>query len=681
MTWFLLSRTSAPLTLLFAALVTAAFAPAAAHAQPKPKKAKTADKDAPVIVQACRIQGRADRKIELQQQVELQRADVTITGERAVYDAIDATIEAEGGVRIQRGGDVFTGKSLKFNLESSQGNIVAPQYRLELNNGQGTAERIEFINDDEATVYAGTYSTCEGTKPDWYLKADTLRLDMGRNIGSASRTTLYFKGVPIIPGAPAISFPISGERKSGVLPPIVGTHSRGGIELALPYYFNIAPNRDLTLYPNIISKRGIQLGANARYLGETYSGETSIEYLPRDRQTGTARYAAASRHAHALTQSWSYGWDLNTASDDAYPGDFANSITSNSQRQLVREIRTDYTRPFWAVSARVQNYQVLQDPDAERDVSLRVVRPYDRLPQISFYSSRYDVAGFDWNMAAELTRFWHPDFVRGTRVVANPQLSYPILRPGYFITPKVSLHATRYQLEEPLPPQPVSLRGIVPPLPAAFGRALPTVSIDSGMTFERDSKLFGLPVTQTLEPRLFYVYTPYRDQRQFPNFDSAQASFNFAQIFSENRFVGNDRISDANQLTAALVSRFIEPNGAERMRLAVGQRFYFTPPRVELDASAPRLTQTHSDILVAASGRINERWSVDTNVQYNVGEKRIYTSNHGVQWQPGPKKVLNAEYRYLRGSFEQVTVSGQWPIATRWYAVGRISHSVPDRKT
>jgi LPS-assembly protein len=476
----------------------------------------------------------------------------------------------------------------------------------------------------------------------------------------------------LIPGAPTLSFPISTARKSGVLPPIFDASTSGGIEITLPYYFNIAPNRDLTLYPKIVAKRGVQIGAEGRYLGKNYSGDTDIEFLPHDRQTGTNRYAMASRHTHALTPAWSYGWDLNTASDDEYPSDFANSITSRAQRQLVREIRTDYVRPFWAVSARVQNYQVLQDPESVRDSSLRVARPYDRLPQISYYAGRYDVAGgFDWSVTSELTRFWHPDQVRGTRALVNPQLSFPILRPGYYITPRLSLHATRYELDG----------NILPGRPDALSRTLPTFSVDSGMVFEREGKLLGLPVTQTLEPRLYYVYTPFRDQSLFPNFESAEASFNFAQLFTENRFVGNDRISDANQVTAALVSRFIESNGNERMRLAVGQRFYFEQPRVELNIGGVRPTLSRSDLLLSAGGRIAANWNMDSLIQYSQSDRRVYAATHGVQWQPGPKRVLNAEYRYARGNFEQLNFSGQWPIGERWYGVGRISRSLREGKT
>jgi LPS-assembly protein len=239
----------------------------------------------------------------------------------------------------------------------------------------------------------------------------------------------------------------------------------------------------------------------------------------------------------------------------------------------------------------------------------------------------------------------------------------------------VSLHATSYALENPAVG------------PANFSRVVPTFSLDSGLVFERDTHFFNNPATQTLEPRLFYVNTPFRDQHLFPNFDTAEATFNFSQIFSENRFTGSDRISDANQLTAALVSRYIEPSGAERMRFAIGQRFNFSEQRVSLDPAGTVTNASRSDLLLAANGRLTSSVTLDSGIQYSPSLHSLANANYGVQWQPAPKKVLNAEYRYLRATaavpttLEQLNLSGQWPVSNRWYAVGRVSYSLPDRKT
>lgn len=664
------------------AIFTVSALPSVAYAQsapPKQRAPRVEDKNAVTIVKAEDISGRPEREINLERDAEIIKDKTKVTADTACYRQVENEVEANSNVKIWRFGDYFTGDELKLNMDTGKGYMLNPTYKLEANHAQGKAERLNFINEDEAVVINGTYSTCQGFDPDWYLKSDTLNLDSGRDVGTAGKTLIYFKDVPIL-GTPAMSFSLSGARRSGWLSPTPGFGSKNGAELVVPYYVNIAPNRDLTLYPKVIANRGIQFGALGRYLGETdggfYRGETYLEFMPHDREYAQAnptdkadRWMVRSSHSQDLTKQWDFSWNLNAASDDNYPNDFSKNVSSSTDRQLLRELRTDYHGDFWTLTARVQKYQVLQDPESVVDPSLFVSRPYDRLPAINFSAAQYDVfGGFDWAFNAELTRFYHPTLINGTRLVAIPQLSYPIIGPSYFITPKVMLNAATYQLD--------SYQGAGA---ENLSRAVPTFSLDSGLVFERDIKWGGKSMTQTLEPRLFYVNTPYRDQSKFPTFDTDAATFNFSQIFSENRFVGSDRIGDANQLTAALTSRFLDANGAEALRLAFGQRFYFRDQRVQLDASTP-VGDSRSDILLAATGRISDTWAFDSAVQYNQGERRVVSESYTAQWIPGSKKVLNLGYRYLRDSFKNIELSSQWPIFQRWYGVGRISYSVQDKK-
>jgi LPS-assembly protein len=650
------------------ALFTVASGPL--HAQVAPATSHADEQDLPVTVSAEEIDGRPDREINLKRNVEITRGQSKLTADTACYRLVEDEVTASGNVRMWRFGDRYQGDSLQLNLSTGRGWVLNPQYKLQLNNAQGRADRIDFLSEDEALVLDGTYSTCEGPDPDWYLKASTLRLDTGRDVGTASKTVIYFKDVPIL-ATPGMSFSLSGARRSGWLPPSIGFGSKGKFEVMVPYYFNIAPNRDLTLFPRMMFDRGLQLGATGRYIGEAargpYSGETHFEGLRDDRITGTDRWLVDSVHNQTLAPGWSYGWNLHAASDDEYPSDFSRNVSSSAERQLVREVFTSYGTPYWSLTARAQNYQILQEPAAATNPALAIPRPYDRLPQINFHTGRYDVKGFDWAIDAEATRFSHPLLDSGSRLLAVSQVSYPWVRPGYYVTPKLMLHATKYNMESNAGRR------------TDLTRTLPIFSIDSGMVFERDAKLFGSALTQTLEPRLFYVRAPYRNQDEFPVFDTGEAGFSYAQLFSENRFVGGDRVSDANQLTAALVSRFIEPDGAERLRLAFGQRFYFTEPRVQLPGRVQD-RQGRSDVLLAASGRIVNNWTFDSSVQYDATSTSLYSQNHGVRWTPGPMKVLNAEYRYVRDSFRNADISAQWPLSMRWYGVGRVSYSLRDHK-
>ncbi|WP_432240729.1 LPS-assembly protein LptD [Herbaspirillum robiniae] len=662
---------------LFSSVVVVASAssllPLTVHAQmavPQPAAAPADDKDAPVNVSAEQMTGRPDRQVNLDRDVEIIKGGTTIKADKAEYRIIQDEVEATGHVWMKRFQDQYTGDHAEMNMGSGAGYVTQPTYLIGKNGGRGKAERIDFLSDDQAQVQQGTYSTCEATDPDWYLRANTLDLDSGRDVGTMHGGLLYFKDVPIL-GSPWMTFPLSGERKSGVLPPTFGATSTGGAELAVPYYFNLAPNYDLTLVPKYIARRGLQLGAETRYLGDTYSGITNVEGI-QDRVTGTGRYSLSSIHNQTLAPGLTLAWNLNKASDNDYPSDFSHSITGSTQRLLIRDVSLTYSSTYWSLYGHVSKYQLLQDVDSP------IAKPYDRVPQIIFSGARYDVGGFDISTVADFTRFSSGDLVGGDRAYMTQSVSYPIVRPGYFITPKMSVDATRYTLNNVSVGQPTN-----------FSRTVPTVSLDSGMVFERESTLLGRSMTQTLEPRLFYVRTPYRDQSQFPNFDSGLADFNFAQIFSENRFVGHDRISDANQLTAAVTSRLIEENGLERLRMAVGQRYYFADPKVVLDGTTSTTLGSKSDLLLSLGGQISKEFSTDNTVQYSETLRQMVRSTFGVRWQPAPKRVLNLQYRldrtYVNPStglldpLKQVDVSGQWPISQRWYAVGRINYSIPDK--
>lgn len=659
--------------------VVAAAMPMAAIAQAADAPARQEDKDAPVNISAERMTGRPDREIHFEENVEIVRGGTTIEADRATYRVAEDQVTATGNIRMQRFGDRYTGDEVQLQIEAGEGFVTHPTYHLQRNNAQGAADRIDFASEDQAMVTEGTYSTCEGPDPDWYLKSGLLQLDKSRDAGYAKNTVVYFKGVPIL-GTPAISFPLSDARKSGALPPTIGSTNKGGLEVTLPYYFNIAPNRDLTLYPKIISRRGLQIGAEGRYLGQTYTGETRVESLYDDQQTGTNRYAVSSTHIQTFDQRWTFNWNLNAASDDNYPSDFASTRTASAQRLLLREMGLTYGASFWHATVRASNYQVLQD------VAAPIARPYDRLPQLLLHAGRQDIHGFDWTSDVEATHFRHPENLvgdplyaspnilyprDGNRIVINPKLSYPIIKPGYFITPKVSLHASHYALDN-----------VAAGAPGSLSRILPTASVDSGLVFERDTALFGKPVTQTLEPRLFYVYTPYRDQSQFPVFDTGAADFSYPQLFTENRFAGHDRISDANQLTAALVSRVMEPSGTERARFTIGQRYHFSDQRVFLPGVLN--SQSRSDLLLAASSRLSQEISTEANIQYSQSLGKLIRSNYGVRWQPAPMSVLNLQYRQDISSviapLKQLDVSAQWPLSKRWYGVGRVNYSIIDRK-
>jgi LPS-assembly protein len=612
--------------------------------------------------------------------VELRTRRETVLADRLSYDIADQTIYGDGNVVLRRGYDWITGPQLQYKRDTEVGFFRAPRFFVEEANARGDASEIRFTGPDRYEASDASYTTCASPHPDWYLRGDELEIDNMRKVGTARSVSVHFLDVPVL-YAPWLQFPLSNERKSGFLTPTLGSTGVRGFEATAPYYLNLAPNYDATITPRLMTKRGLQLGAQFRYLlgdGTTplgqAAGEMNTEILPNDRQTGERRYALAWTH-HEQFAPWLGGfWNLNRVSDDKYFADFADRISITSQKTLPREGGVVATSGPWSVLARVQSYQTLQDPNAP------VTPPYNRLPQILASLRDTDWLGLTWSGAGEYARFSQEALVpTGDRIVLYPTAAWMRQGSAWFFTARAGLHMRQYALDQTTN----SLQDLHP------GYAIPITSLDAGLVFERDLDLLRTPLTQTLEPRAYYVYIPYRKQTDAPVFDTALDDFNFSQLFAENRYIGSDRIGDANQLTLALTSRFLDrETGAERLRLAVAQRFYFEDQRVSLNE--PLRSAGKSDLLLSGEGRLSDAWSLGSLLQYNFDATEVERFNAGVRYSPAPGRVVNATWRYTRtlvdptGAIEQikqVDLSGQWPVSDRWTLVGRWNYSLPDRKT
>ncbi len=627
----------------------------------------------PVNIAADQITSPGAGEVVAEGNVELRQLGNTLNADRVTYWEDTDEVEAVGNVRLANETDVITGPQARLRLADSFGYFEQPEYSISrpprpgqkfVGTGSGQAQRIDFEGEDRYRLKDATYSTCGPGNDDWYAKAGDLDLDFTREVGEARNARLVFLGVPFL-YTPWLEFSLNNRRKSGFLPPTVGSSNRTGIEYTQPYYWNIAPNMDATFAPRFMTRRGLQIGAEARYLDYDYRGELHAEYLPNDRVTGDSRSLVSFQHAHDLGAGFNASLNLNKVSDDTYFTDLSTRIATTAQTNLLRQGVLSYTGGgWWSAYANIQRYQTLQDPALPP-----VAKPYDLLPQVVLDALRPDVGGFALALKGQYTDFSHPTLDNGRRLVAYPQVSWPFQTPSFYVTPKLGMHLSRYRVERRQTTGPDSL-----------SRSVPIFSVDSGVTFERDTTWFGKRAAQTLEPRLYYLLVPERKQDDFPVFDTALADFNFAQIFSENIFSGNDRIGDANQLTAALTSRVIDPaTGEEIVRAAIGQRFYFRDQTVTLPGVPARTGRT-ADYLAALSGRILPNVTVDTALQYNPRDGRTERLVAGASYRPGPTRVLNAGYRYQREVLREVDFSGQWPLYGRWYGVGRYNYSLRERR-
>lgn len=673
--------------------------------KPTPKLAEEVSNDpenrGPTFVFGDRISGRPDLETVIDGNAELRRGATSIRADRIEYYQPDDQLKSRGNVRINRAGNRFEGPELELKLDRFEGFFTTPGYRFLSNGGNGRAERVDFLDENHLTAQRASYTTCERNdeaswSPAWVLRASSFEFDLETEVGVARNAVIRFKDVPIL-AFPKFSFPLSDKRKSGLLPPSVSMSSTDGFEFRQPYYFDIAPNRDATFSPAIMTKRGIDLAGEFRYLEPTYQGQLRANYLPGDKLRDRDRWSYGYQHTGTINTGISsvgnlgLNLNLNRVSDNDYWRDFPAGLGSTTQRLLSQDATLTWGKGFFSSSLRTLKWQTLQD------VTSPIVPPYDRLPQLTASYTRVDAPlgrlgnGFDWSIEGDYTRFSADRTLtnqpNSNRAFTKLQLSRPWLSSAGFITPKVQLHATSYQFDAPL------VGGA-----RSASRVVPTFSLDSGLQFERQASFLGRSFTQTLEPRAFYVRTPYRDQSLLPNYDSGINDFNFATVFTENAFVGNDRISDANLLTLGVTSRLLDPaTGAEAVRVGIAQRLRFEDQRVTLPGALP-VTDRISDILVGASVNWVPQWSFDSTVQYNPKTKQSERASFGVRYNPGNYRVISAAFRRQRNVSEQIDVGWQWPINDLWgdkgkdlgagqgqgggryYAVGRLNYSVLDKR-
>ena len=666
-----------------------------------------------------------DRKMRASGNAVISKGDQKIYGDNIEYDVQNDELKVDGNARIDLGDSEIRGPALKMQLSDSIGEMrdasitlnkqinnssqrettpsndpnVYTQSKLlnsqtsltdnprlyqdsyrepatpigqasidpKFNSSRGDAKAIFFEGQDKKRLKDARYTTCEAGVEDWYIKAKEIELDDYTQSGTAKNAYVEFKGVPLL-YTPWMSFSFSNERKSGLLAPTFGTTSKSGFELAVPYYINIAPNMDATVGVRYLSKRGPQLQGEFRYLDENYSGIDSLEYLDNDGQNGDRRYYANISHGHRFGNGWSAGYNIEKVSDDQYFSELSTRIISTSRVNLPQEGRVDYVGEVWRFNGLVQKYQTLDG----------VSFPYERLPQLTLTANK-DWSYVNTNLYSQYAYFDRdnsaPLAVTGSRATIYPSISAPFTQAYGFIRPKVGLHSTFYSLKD----NNFNVNG-TSVSNNNDNRTLPIFSLDSGLYFERDASIVKNSYTQTIEPRLFYVYIPNKKQDLLPVFDSGLSDLNFTTLFSENQFTGDDRINNANQLSLALTTRMIDKNsGVERISATLGQRFYFEDQKVVLPGGSVSQNNS-SDIIAGLTARLSNQWNLDAFGQYNTDDNGLVRGNVLARYNPEPGKLLNIGYRYTKDFLEQINVSGQWPLSRGWYGVGRLNYSVRDSR-
>ena len=617
--------------------------------------------------------------------VALRRGDQFLGTQKLNFDSETGHYLAEGDVRYQDSGMRLVADSAEGNQNSDTHNIQDVRYQLMSRRGNGGAEHIE-MHGAQGSLYGATYSTCPPDERMWELRAQRIDINTEEGMGVARNAVLRVGRLPVL-YVPWFPFPIDNRRRTGLLYPSIGSSGRNGFDYRQPIYLNLAPNYDATLTPRLMTNRGIQLGAQFRYLTDSGRGVFNVAYLPSDKLTDREReqetaeflrrgYSLDNRRgenrarfafvgSQSLSRQWVARAQLNWISDPRYLEDFSNNLNGQSPYRLGSTLGIYGHGMYWDAGLSTTYYQLSDYTLSERNL------PHNRLPRAWL---RWEQPFGHWLTAgldAEAVHFQHPQRAGGSRFDAKPYVSMPLEGASWFLTPTLAWRYTAYRLDDGFN--------------ATFDddapiRSLPIASLDAGLYFDRQASWGGESYLQTLEPRLFYLRVPYRDQAGLPLFDTRPLTFSWGQLFRDNRYTGADRQTDANQLTLAVSTRLLrQADGKEKLSASIGQIRYFDDSRVIVPRER-RVDRGKSAWVADTTYAVNDRWSIGASYQWDPKFRRKDLASIRTRYLIGDDGIVNLSYRYRRNLLEQADLSFLYPLAPAWSVVGRYYYSLESRK-
>ncbi len=627
---------------------------------------KTLRKTAPIIIRANTSEQFDKALTNFWGDIDLVNADRHVMADYADYNKTSGIVNLYGDVIYSDVGTALYSRSAQIGLKTDKmlaRDALFIDFKTPM---RGSAEVIYRETPTLKRLNHVAYTGCQLGNQDWIFHASKMKINDEENSVSMKNAWLEFKKVPLL-YLPYVQFALDDRRETGFLMPTLGMSGRSGFDFSAPFYWNIAPNYDATFTPRYMSKRGFMIGTDFRYLLKKSRGEINVEVLPVDNLTETTRWGGSLQHASQLSKHLTVSMDGNYVSDSAYFSDLNSTLGINRRTYLKSQADINYSLSWLTFNTHIDSYQNINPNQSDINV------PYRRLPQVrlnlhkKLKSFPLDLA---FNSSYVFFQRHFPDGIpEGQRLSLRPSIGLPFSFNSGFFKPKLDLQHTQYWLRD----------SVNKAITKNESTTLPLFSIDSGLFFERDFGKFG-ELTHTIEPRLFYLYVPYTDQSGIPNFDTAQYDFNSSQLFRTNQYSGIDKIQNTNQLTAALTTRLTK-GGREKLKLTIGEIFYFADRKVSLSGNAVQ-SDVVSNLVTELSSEITDELKFSSAMQWSFQQHTIARGHVDLHYKSLNNKTLfNVGYRYrlalpTQAPQEQVAVSAILPIYDGWSLIGLYRYSL-----
>ncbi|MBK8287812.1 MAG: LPS-assembly protein LptD [Cellvibrionales bacterium] len=622
-------------------------------------------------------------------------------------------VTLEGNVTLREPNLLLVGDKADVQVDENTAQMENVQYLMHKEHIHGSAQSLGRSETGVISMTGASYSYCPADDEQWALKADSLTLDPNDSQGRARDVTLRVKDVPVF-YTPYLQFPLGDQRMTGFLVPSFGI-GEDGVDIQTPYYFNLAPDYDLTLTPRYIGDRGLMLGSEFRHMTENTRSSLATNLLPNDSEANNNeednRWFMKIRH-DGVAERWESLVDVSAVSDDQYFQDFSNTgIRAANTAQLRKQAAFDYLPENWRIGIIAKEYQTLDD---------NLAVPHEVMPSF-FADGEYVLdSGPVINLHQAVTHFGHRDdgefqtanifydidydpvfdtigkekeIITGKRYNLDYSVSMPLLQSSSaFLTPKVGMRHVTQQLDDTTVNTPDS----------SPSTTVGVASIDSGLIFERDANLFGNAYRQTLEPRVFYYYAGSENQDDIYNFDSNSLSYSYAQLFRDYRLAGEDYIDDANQISTGVSSRLLSPStGRELLRVGIGQTYYLDKRDVVLEddpvTAAYERDRSHSALVIDAAARLNKNWDIRTETLWNDDKANRERQSLALRYRDEQGLLFNTGYQYLDRqptanvltpftgaltdrTVEQIYASAVYPLNNQWSLIGHWNHDITNSR-